>query len=106
MSYYTFFFLQSTCPLHMQSLAVIDKAFNVAPSGFKLYGDVVLYQVAHLPCVPNVIDTKYNNSLLNYRNKIGDNVVDFILESYFHREGKYLKNSYIFYYDLKSCSIH
>ncbi|KAL0849359.1 hypothetical protein ABMA28_013669 [Loxostege sticticalis] len=80
------FQLKSTCPLHMQSLAVIDKAFNVAPSGFKLYGDVVLYQIAHLPCVPNVIDTKYNNSLLNYRNKIGDNVVDFILESYFHRE--------------------
>lgn len=36
----------------------------------------------------NVIETKYNSSLLNYKPPIKENIIDFILESYFHRDGK------------------
>lgn len=84
-----FFFLvlQSVCPLHMQSLAVIDKTFTIAPSAFNFFGDIELYQVAHLLCISNVLDTKYNSSLLNYRNNYR-NGVDHILENYVHRHGK------------------
>ncbi|XP_063839214.1 transmembrane protein 231 isoform X2 [Ostrinia nubilalis] len=78
--------LQSVCPLQMQSLAVIDNAFPVAPSGLKFYGDIELYQVSHLPCEPNIIHTKYNSSLFNHKNNNNDNVVDLILENYFSRE--------------------
>ncbi|XP_028170232.1 transmembrane protein 231 [Ostrinia furnacalis] len=80
------FKLKSVCPLQMQSLAVIDNAFPVAPSGLKFYGDIELYQVSHLPCEPNIIHTKYNSSLFNHKNNNNDNVVDLILENYFSRE--------------------
>lgn len=86
--YYYLFYFQSVCPLHMQSLAVIDKVFSLPPSGLKFYGDIGLYQAANLLCISNVIDTKYNNSLLNYRDN--NELVDSILKTYFHREGKFL----------------
>ncbi|XP_059060365.1 transmembrane protein 231-like [Achroia grisella] len=80
------FQLKATCPLHMQSLAVIHENFIVPPSGLKYYGDIELYQVSHLPCMRNMVDTKYNTSLLNHFLDTNENIVDFILEQYINRE--------------------
>lgn len=72
----------------MQSLAVITREFPVPPSGLKYYGDLQLYQIAHLPCLNYYTDTKYNKSLFGELKKSGDNIVDTILEQYYSREGK------------------
>ncbi|XP_049870207.1 transmembrane protein 231 isoform X2 [Pectinophora gossypiella] len=78
--------LKAACPLHMQSLAVINREFAVPPSGLKYFGDLQLYQVTHLPCTRHHIDTKYNVSLFNYVKDSNENIVDFILQHYFNRE--------------------
>ncbi|XP_026325664.1 transmembrane protein 231 [Hyposmocoma kahamanoa] len=80
------FQVKSVCPLHMQSLAVITEQFPVPPSGLKYYGDLQLYQIAHLPCLNYHMDTKYNKSLFDELKKNGDNIVDSILEQYYSRE--------------------
>ncbi|KAM3964820.1 transmembrane protein 231 [Aphomia sociella] len=80
------FQLKTICPLQMQNLAVINKDFVVPASGFNYYGDIELHQVTHLPCSRNVIDTKYNISLLNHVIDSNENIVDLILEKYVHRE--------------------
>ncbi|KAG7311370.1 hypothetical protein JYU34_002409 [Plutella xylostella] len=79
------FQLKATCPLHMQSLAVVNKDFAVPPSGLKYYGDLLLQQVEHLPCIKYSVDTKYNRSLLNFNKGVTDNVIDNIMKSYFER---------------------
>ncbi|PZC77263.1 transmembrane protein 231 [Helicoverpa armigera] len=80
------FQLQSVCPLHMQSLALVNKEFATPPSGFKYFGDLQFYQISHLPCKQNVIHTKYNNSLFNFDKSNNENALDYILENYFVRE--------------------
>ncbi|CAH0725985.1 unnamed protein product, partial [Brenthis ino] len=76
----------NTCPLQMQSLAIINKEFSVPPNGLKYYGDLLIYQSTHLPCLKNILDTKYNDSLFYHINNDNKNVVDFILEEYLRRE--------------------
>lgn len=77
----------------MQSLAIINKEFSVPPNGLKYYGDLLIYQSTHLPCLKNILDVKYNDSLFNHINNDNKNVVDFILEEYLRREGDYkIKN--------------
>ncbi|CAH0603026.1 unnamed protein product [Chrysodeixis includens] len=81
------FQLKTICPLHMQSLAVINREFMTPPSGFKYLGDLQFYQISHLPCKPNMINTKYNNSILFTYAKAGhNNIVDSILDTYYMRE--------------------
>ncbi|XP_050361473.1 transmembrane protein 231 [Nymphalis io] len=77
--------IKTTCPLQMQSLAVINKEFGVHPNGLKYYGDIQIYQSVHLPCVQNIIDTKYNSSIFTQK-KDNKNIVDSILEEYLSRE--------------------
>lgn len=74
----------------MQSLAVITREFSVPPSGLKYYGDLQLYQIAHLPCLSYHMDTKYNTTLFGKLTNSGDNIIDSVLEEYYSREGKYL----------------
>ncbi|XP_026757163.2 transmembrane protein 231 [Galleria mellonella] len=80
------FQLKTICPLQMQTLAIINENFAVPPSGLKYYGDIELYQVSHLPCLRNIVDTKYNISLLNHSLDSNENIVDLILEKYINRE--------------------
>ncbi|CAH2104454.1 unnamed protein product [Euphydryas editha] len=79
------FQIVNTCPLQMQSLAVINKEFSIQPNGLKYYGDIQMYQSIHLPCLQNTVDTKYNYTsfALKPENK---NAIDFILEEYLSRE--------------------
>lgn len=80
------FQLKSVCPLHMKSLAVINKEFVLPPSSLIYYGDLQFYQTSHLPCKQNIIDTKYNNSSFDYIKNSRNNFVDSVLENYFLRE--------------------
>ncbi|CAG4998449.1 unnamed protein product [Parnassius apollo] len=80
------FQLQTTCELHMQTLAVVDKEFTSPSSGLYYYGDLQFYQSSHLPCINNVIDTTYNTSLFTSPNEMQKDVIDFILEDYFRRK--------------------
>lgn len=73
----------------MQGLAVISEEFSSPSSGFIYNGDLKLYQAAHLPCLANNIDTKYNHSLFNYFKTGEQNAVDAILRNYFIREGNF-----------------
>lgn len=82
-----FLTFQDICPLQMQALAVIHKEFPTAPSGFKYYGDIHLYQTSHLPCLRNVLDIRYNRSLFNYTSDNNLNVIDLIMEENLKREG-------------------
>lgn len=73
----------------MQSLAIIKRDFSQPPFGLKYYGDLQLYQIKHLPCLKNTIDNKYNNSIFHNKKQTNkENVIDFIFENYFIREGK------------------
>uniref|UniRef100_A0A2A4JJQ7 Transmembrane protein 231 n=1 Tax=Heliothis virescens TaxID=7102 RepID=A0A2A4JJQ7_HELVI len=80
------FQLKTVCPLHMQSLALVNKEFATPPSGFKYFADLQFYQTSHLPCKQNLIHTKYNNSLFNFEKSNNENAIDNILENYFVRE--------------------
>ncbi|CAG9784293.1 unnamed protein product [Diatraea saccharalis] len=80
------FQLETVCPLHMQSLAFIQKSFTVPPSGLKYYGDIEFYQTVHLPCLRNIVDKKYNSSLMSYFRSSSENIVDFIMVNYFQRD--------------------
>lgn len=91
LQYTYFYYLQTVCPLHMQSLAMISKDFVIPPSGFKYFGDLQFYQISHLACKHNIIHTKYNSSIFNYNKNSRDNAIDFIMENYFMREGKIYK---------------
>nr|XP_026500403.1 transmembrane protein 231 isoform X2 [Vanessa tameamea] len=76
---------QTTCPLQMQSLAIINKEFAVHPNGLKYYGDIQIYQTVHLPCFQNMVDTTYNSSIFSYKSGY-KNTVDSILEEYLSRD--------------------
>lgn len=80
------FQLKTICPMHMQSLVVINEKFILPPTGFNYYGDLYLYQIAHLPCLINYIDANYNNSLFKYSEECTESIVDLILSEYFSRE--------------------
>ncbi|XP_053602737.1 transmembrane protein 231 [Plodia interpunctella] len=79
------FQLHNVCPLHMQSLVIISEEFAVPPKGLTYFGDMEFYQVTHLTCLRNVIDTTYNISLLSYSKDSNENIVDFILGNYYRR---------------------
>ncbi|XP_072936821.1 transmembrane protein 231 [Epargyreus clarus] len=79
--------LRATCPLHMQTLTIVNKEFALPSSGFQYYGDIILYQTAHLPCQRNVINTEYNSSIFNYVDENNnENAVDFIMRHFLQRE--------------------
>ncbi|KAJ0181969.1 hypothetical protein K1T71_002691 [Dendrolimus kikuchii] len=78
--------LQTLCPLHIQSLAVIHEKFTLPPTGLKFYGDLYIYQIAHLPCLVNNVDTKYNSSVFKYERDGTENIIDLMLSEYFNRE--------------------
>ncbi|XP_013201233.2 transmembrane protein 231 [Amyelois transitella] len=80
------FILQNVCPFHMQSLAIVNEDFVVPSTGLKYFGDIEFYQITHLGCWRNVIQTIYNNSLLSYTKLNNNNLVDYILEIYFKRQ--------------------
>ncbi|RVE54167.1 hypothetical protein evm_001290 [Chilo suppressalis] len=80
------FQLKTTCPLHMQSLAFIRESFILPPTGLKHYGDIEFYQITDLPCVRNIIDIIYNNSLMSYSKRSSENIVEFIMTNYFQRQ--------------------
>ncbi|KAJ8729312.1 hypothetical protein PYW08_000893 [Mythimna loreyi] len=80
------FQLKSVCPMHMQSLAVINKEFATPPSGFKYFADLQFYQTSHLPCKQNLMHTKYNYSLFKFDKDSNENAIDSILENYFMRD--------------------
>nr|XP_026500402.1 transmembrane protein 231 isoform X1 [Vanessa tameamea] len=77
--------IMTTCPLQMQSLAIINKEFAVHPNGLKYYGDIQIYQTVHLPCFQNMVDTTYNSSIFSYKSGY-KNTVDSILEEYLSRD--------------------
>ncbi|XP_068621351.1 transmembrane protein 231-like [Battus philenor] len=79
------FQLQTICELHMQSLAIISKEFTISPSEFYYYGDLEFYQTSHLPCLRNVVDTRFNNSLFELTDENEDNIIDFIIKNYYKR---------------------
>ncbi|XP_045535304.1 transmembrane protein 231-like [Papilio machaon] len=76
--------LQTTCEMHMQALATINRQFTIPPSRFYYIGDLEFYQKSHLPCLKNVIDTSYNTSLFNIPYKQGD-FIEYTLQKYFKR---------------------
>ncbi|KPI94730.1 Transmembrane protein 231 [Papilio xuthus] len=76
--------LQTNCEMHMQALATINSQFVIPPSRFHYNGDLKFYQKSHLPCLKNVIDTRYNISLFNIPYKQGD-FIQHILQKYFKR---------------------
>lgn len=71
----------------MQSLAIIHEKFSLPTTGFKFYGDLYFYQITHLPCWVNTVDSKYNRSGFTCDQNSTENIIDLILTDYFSREG-------------------
>lgn len=74
----------------MQSLLIIEREFSHTSNGFNYHGDLNFHQGSQLPCIINHLDIKYNNSILNQTKDVNINYIDYILDQYFMRDGKYI----------------
>lgn len=79
---------QDLCPLHMQSVIIVQQPLSTPTMKHVTIGEVRIKQSVPLPCIKNEIDSTYNTSVIKNLQDIDSYKVSHIVTSYSLRNSK------------------